>query len=50
MWKPKKCGCIKADLPWSGEKAVIRCEKHREKTFKKRVHLHIDADGIVRRG
>lgn len=49
-WERKSCGCVKTRLLSSGEKAIIRCAKHREKTFKNRIHLHFDADGIVRRG
>lgn len=49
-WKLKACGCVKAQLPSTGEKVIIRCSRHRDKTFKKRVHMHFDDDGIVRRG
>lgn len=48
-WDRKPCGCVKTRLLSSGEKVIVRCAKHRDKTFKNRVHLHFDADGIVRR-
>ena len=49
-WKPKSCGCVKVTLFSTGERAIIRCAKHRDKTFKNRVHLHFDDNGIVRSG
>ena len=48
-WRVKKCGCVKAQLVSAGEKIIIRCERHRDKTFKNRVHCHFE-DGMVRRG
>lgn len=48
-WKPKACGCVKATLPSTGERVIIRCTKHRNKTFKNRIHCHFE-DGMVRRG
>lgn len=50
MWKLKTCGCVKTRLLSTGEKIIIRCVRHRDKTFKKRLHCHFDDDGVVRRG
>lgn len=46
-WNPKPCGCVKAQLFTSGEKVMIRCERHRGKPSK-RTLCYFDADGIVR--
>lgn len=33
-WNPRKCGCVKANLPQSG-KVMVRCARHRGKPSKK---------------
>lgn len=48
-WERKPCGCVKTDLERAG-KVVIRCERDRHKTSKKRALAHFGEDGIVRRG
>lgn len=44
-WELKLCGCIRTDLSQSG-KVLIRCERHRGKSSKKRLVCHLE-DGIV---
>lgn len=47
QWDKKPCGCINTELPGVG-KAVIRCERHRDKPSKKRVVCYFDESGLVR--
>jgi len=48
LWRTRKCGCVKANLPRAG-RVAIRCERHLGKRSKKRLVCHFE-DGMVRRG